>query len=190
MANSIAPGYARVTYDGSRFPHHQTLPVRWAVDPEPGFEPTLLTRGGDPVLASVGIADYVTQLLPIIPENRFVSLVEFHSYDADTETDSFIWSTAIGVEGTQGTIPPSAAGQAVMTMKTALGNPFRFYIMEGAYTIGVRDLPPFALPEYNDMAIWLQSTDCWVWGRDGREIFAPVSFRTKINDKLRESLGL
>lgn len=189
MPTSLAPGYARVTYDGVLFPHHMTIPVNYDGTPTPGSEPDLLLKDGSSVGGETAIGDFVTELLPNFATNTHFGLCEFHTVDAVTGDDQFVYAFNLGMVGSAGSanIPTS---EMVLTFKLQTGGLYRLYLMEGASPANHKFLPPYGAGYVQDISDFVVGATSPVWGRTNAYPFAPVSVITKYNDKLRKQQGL
>lgn len=189
MDTALAPGYARVTYDGVLFPHHMMIPVNYDGTPTPGVEPDLLTKDGSSIAGVAGVTGFLTPMLPNWNTGTNFGLVEFHTVDDITGADAFIYAANLGLTGgaVSANIPTS---EGILTFKLATGGLYRLYWMEGAVAANQRVLPPFAAGYLEDASDYIVSDDSIVYGRSNAYPFAPISFITKYNDKLRKQQGL
>lgn len=186
---SLAPGYARATYDGQLFPHHMTIPVNYDGVPTPGSEPNILTKGGASVAGGTAMSDLFDLLLFNWPASIHFGLCEFHTVDDVTGADQFIWSFNLNKVGTAGgtAIPTS---QVVLNWKTSVGSIYKMYLMEGVEPPNHKKLPPYTDLGYLTLSDYIVSDDSPVYGRQNAYPFTPISWLSKINDKLRKQQGL
>lgn len=189
MPTSLAPGYARVTYDGVLFPHHMTIPVNITGSPTPGVEPDLVLKDASTVGAETAIGDLVSEFLPNFAAGTNFGLCEIHTVDDVTGEDAFIYAFNLGLVGSAGSanIPTT---ELVMTFKLATGGLYRLYLMEGASAANVRILPPYGAGYVKDISDFIVGPSSPVYGRTNAYPFAPISMITKYNDKLRKQQGL
>jgi len=188
--HSIAPGYLKIRYNGDNFIHSQTLPVRFDEVPTPGTEPTLLTLSGAGLLVTVAFADYLPVVTGLMAEDSRLIAAEVHAYDDVTEVDQFIYGFSIDQPGLNGAVVAQPAVQLTMSFKTILGNLYRWYLMEPSVLTGVNSTDFSTPATITDLRDYFFSPTCFIWGRDGNEMFSPIRYRTKVNDALRAAKGL
>ena len=186
---SLAPGFARITYSGTLFPHHMTIPVNYSGTPTPGSEPTLVLKDSTTASGSDALYGLISVILPFFDDATHFGLAEFHAVDADTGEDSFLWAYNIGLTGT-GSGANVATGQTIVTFKTSIGSLYRLYMMEGLNAPNQHVLPPFGDAILDDLAAFVVGDTSPIYGRKNAYPFVPVSYITKSNDKLRKQQGL
>lgn len=185
---SLAPGYIRVTYDGVLFPHHMTIPVNYDGTPTPGTEPDILLKDASSSGVIAAIADLFALIQPFYTSAVHFGLCEAHTVDDVTGEDNFVFAWNMGLLGTgSGTI--NAMGQFVMSFKTALGTPYKLYLMETILLPNLRDLPPYTESNRDNLSDFIVGDSSPVYGRGNSYPFVPVSAITKTNDKLRKQQG-
>jgi hypothetical protein len=189
MDTALAPGYVKVTYSGTLFPHHITIPVNYDGTPVQGADPTLLTKDGSSIAGMTGVLGFLDLMKVFFHTTTTFGLVEFHTVDSTTGLDSFIFADDAGLTGTQSTANKPVVG-AILTMKLTNGYLYRLYIMEGIDPANAKLLPPFGAGATKDISDYLISSDSIVYGRHNAYPFTPVSYLTKTNDKLRKQQGL
>jgi hypothetical protein len=188
MPTSLAPGYARLTYDGSLFPHHMTIPVKYDGTPSTGVEPDLLLKDASSLGGEAAISDFVTELLPAFHSGTNFGLCEFHTVDSTTGEDQFIYAFNLGLVGSSsGANIPTA--EFIMTFKLSTGGLYRLYLMEGVTPANLRDLPPYPSGYEKTISDFVVGSTSPVYGRTNAYPFAPVSAISKYNDKLRKQQG-
>lgn len=189
MDTSLAPGYVRVTYDGTLFPHHMVIPVKFDGTPTPGTEPDLLLKDASSLGAEAAIGALMDVIRAFYHTTTHFGLAEAHTVDEVTGADAFIYAWNLGVLGTS----PStnkATFQTIITFKTALGTLYRLYMMENIDGANEHLLPPFSDPTLAALADFVVSDASPVYGRGNAYPFVPVSKIVKSNDKLRKQQGL
>ena len=189
MPTSLAPGYIRVTYDGTLFPHHMTLPVNFDGTPVPGTEPDIVLKDASVVGAVPGFNAFAVVLQPFFHTSTHIGLAEAHTVDPTTGDDQFIYAWDVGLLGTSGAARV-AMSQLVVTFKLATGGLYKLYLMEGSQGIPLKLLPPFSAGLYADLSDFIVGPSSPVYGRSNAYPFVPVSALTKTNDKLRKQQGL
>lgn len=186
---SLAPGYVRVTYDGTLFPHHAVFPVNFDGTPTPGTEPDVLLKDASSSGVVAAFAALYALIQPFFNVATHFGLAEAHTVDAVTGEDQFIFAWNIGLLGTA-VVANTPTAQGVLSMKTSLGTAYKLYLMEGVGAVNERFLPPFANPSVLALSNFLVGNSSPVYGRGNAYPFVPVSFITKTNDKLRKQQGL
>jgi hypothetical protein len=188
--NSLAEGFARGTYNGSRAPHHLLLPLNYDGVQTPGVAPTVITKGGDSISAVVGFEAFLDVFRPHFNTARLFGLVEFYAVDPDTEERTFLYGYNSGTTGTSSD-PDIALAMATLTLKTTAGGVLRITAMESISAVNLKIFPPFTDSGYiDDLADYLTGDDGIAVGRDNTYPFAPISFTTKTSDALRKQAGL
>jgi hypothetical protein len=189
MPTSLAPGYARVTYDGTLFPHHMTIPVNYDGTPTIGVEPDLLLKDASSLNGEAAIGAFITELLPAFHTGTNFGLCEFHTVDSVTGVDQFIYAFNLGLVGSASAanIPTE---EFVMTFKLSAGGLYRLYMMEGVTPANLRDLPPYPSGYEKTISDFVVSGASPIYGRTNAYPFAPISAISKYNDKLRKQQGL
>lgn len=186
---SLAPGYVRITYDGTLFPHHMTIPVKFSGVPVPGTEPDLILKDASTDNAISAIAALIAVIQPFYNTSVHFGLAEAHTVDAVTGEDQFIFAWNVGLLGLS-VSPSVVAGQAVVSFKTALGTAYKLYLMESILAVNTRDLPPYSEANHLALSNFIVGNTDPAYGRGNSYPFVPVSFITKTNDKLRKQHGL
>jgi len=189
MDTALAPGYIRMTYDGSLFPHHMVCPVNIDGVAVPGTEPDIILKDASTVPASDGWADFVDVMTPFFNNGVNFGLAEIHTVDDVTGDDQFIFAWNVSKVGLS-VAATIAASQLVFSFKTSLGTAYKLYLMETIILPNLRDLPPYA--EANRLALsdFVVGDTSPVYGRRNAYPFVPVSCISKTNDKLRKQQGL
>lgn len=186
---SLAPGYVRVTYDGTLFPHHMTIPVNVPLASPPGVEPDVTLKDTTTSPVSTAIAALFALVKVFFPASVHFGLAEVHNVDPTTGEDSFIYAWNIGLVGTAGGAAV-AAGQAVFSFKTSIGSAYKMYLMESVTPVNLRLLPPYVDAPNLNLSDFIVGGSSPVYGRQNAYPFVPVSIVSKTNDKLRKQQGL
>lgn len=189
MPTSLAPGYVRVTYDGTLFPHHMTIPVNFSGTPVPGSEPDLVLKDDTTEGAIAAIAALMAVIQPFFNTAVHFGLAEAHTVDATDGEDSFIFAWNVGLLGLS-SVASVSSGQAIMSFKTSLGTPYKLYLMESVVAVNQRFLPPFTDTVQDAASDFIVGNTSPIYGRGNAYPFVPVSFISKTNDKLRKQHGL
>lgn len=189
MDTALAPGYIRMTYDGTLFPHHMVCPVNISGSPTPGVEPDIILKDASTSGVISAWADYVDEMARFFNSGTNFGLAEIHTVDATTGDDAFIFAWNVNKVGLS-VAANVATEQTVFSFKTALGTAYKLYLMETILQPNLRDLPPYA--EANRLALsdFVVGNTSPVYGRGNSYPFTPVSCITKTNDKLRKQQGL
>jgi len=186
---SLAPGYVRVTYDGTLFPHHMTIPVNYSGTPTPGTEPDLVLKDASILGAEAAIAALYAVITPFFKTTTHFGLAEAHTVDPTTGEDAFIFAWNLGLTG--GDVGTQiSSGQQVVVFKTSVGSLYKLYMMENVSPVNVKVLPPFVAGPLLDLSDFIVGGSSPVYGRQNAYPFVPVSSLTKTNDKLRKQHGL
>jgi hypothetical protein len=188
MDKSLAPGYVKITYTGSIFPHHMTLPINFDGVPTPGVEPSVILKDTTSLNVEAAILAYITLAKAFFPSTTHFGLAEVHAVDADTGEDTFIYGWNLNVVGT-GAGAGVQFGQAVLSFKLVSGGVFKAYFMEGTSEENVKQFPPFS-GAVDALADFVTSGDSPIYGRDNSYPFSPIAFTTKTNDALRQAGGI
>ena|ERR1044071_3589304 len=189
MPTSLAPGYARITYDGAVFPHHMTIPVNFSGTPTPGTEPDVVLKDASTSGIEAAIADLMAVIQPFLTTTTHIGLAEAHTVDPTTGEDQFIYAWNVGLLGTSVAARVNMS-QVVFSFKTALGTPYKLYIMEGSQPVNIKQLPPFTETIYDNLSDFVVGASSPCYGRGNSYPFVPVSAINKTNDKLRKQQGL
>jgi len=186
---SLAPGFCRVTYNGTLFPHHMTIPVNYDGVPAAGEEPTLLTKDAASIGGVTGVGDMMSNIYPFFPSAVKFGLAEFHTIDETTGEDNFIFGFDLAGTGS-GSVARVALQQKVTIYKTTNGGLYRLYMMESAQPINTKFYPPFGAGDDTDLASYITGNDSIVYGRGNAYPFSVIATLTKTNDALRKQNGL
>lgn len=185
----LAPGYARVTYSGVLFPHHMTIPVNYSGEPSPGIEPLTESKNGDIAPGMTMLGSFLGNIMPFFSNTTVFGLCEFHTVDATTGEDQFIFAGNLDlVGGSTSTRTPTV--QTVITFKSKIGSLYRLYMMETIHTPGIKQLPEFTLTDAAAVSAAYLDGASPVFARKNAYLFSAVSLITKLNDKLRKQQGL
>jgi hypothetical protein len=188
MDTALAPGYGKLTYSGTLFPHHLIMPINFDGTPTPGVEPDIVLKDASTISFSSAFAGFLTEFRPFFGSATNFGLVEVHAVDATTGEDTFIWGYNANVTGT-GTGTNTPLSQLVQTFKLIGGGVYKLFAMEGLITVNNKTFPPYGgVPE--SMSDFITGAGSPVYGRDNTYPFAPISMTTKTNDALRKQHGL
>ena len=189
LSNALAPGFIRQTYEGTRNPHHQIIPINFADPPTPGVAPMLLNSGGTPVLWSTGLSLYLTSAMqPNLADDVKIGAADIYAVDPVTGVRTFIYTFQTGLIGTNtnATVPFT---EAVWVFKTSAGKPLKVYIMESVYGPDQRNVGVVPADHRQDVIDYIESSDNIFYGRRDAWPLAFQTFTTKINDVLRRNGG-
>lgn len=186
---SLAPGYVRVTYDGSLFPHHMTIPVNYDGTPTPGSEPDILLKDASSLGVEAAFAAMFALIVKVFHTTIHFGLAEAHTVDDTTGEDQFIYAWNLGLVGTESSATVEMS-QTVLSFKTSVGSAYKLYLMEDVQAANTKFLPPYGASFYKDISDFIVSDASPVYGRKNAYPFVPVSFISKTNDKLRKQHGL
>lgn len=189
LSSKLAPGFIRFAYEGTRIPHHQVIPIKFATPPTPGVEPQLERSGGTPVDFSIGFLGYLTNAFrPQLPTTMSIGTADVYAVDAITGVRQFIYTINAGVLGTsvETQVPFT---QAVWVFKSTVGKPIKVYVMESVYAPDVRNVGVVPADARQDMIDYVLSADNIIHGQTDAFPLAFMTFTTKINDVLRRNGG-
>lgn len=186
---SLAPGYVRVTYDGTLFPHHMTIPVNIPPGSPTGVEPDATLKDASTTPISTAISSMFELIKVFFPAAVHFGLAEVHNVDETTGEDQFLFAWNVNKVGTAGGAAV-VAGQTVFSFKTSLGSAYKLYLMESVTPVNLRILPPYADAPNLNLSDYIVGSSSVVYGRQNAYPFVPVSLVSKTNDKLRKQHGL
>jgi len=189
MDTSLAPGYAKVTYNGSLFPHHMTIPIKFDGTPTPGVEPSILLKDASSAGISSALDDMFDVIVPFFNTGTAFGLVEVHAVDDVTGDDTFIWGYNMGRNGTSAVANKTLA-EDVWSFKLVNGGLYKLYLMEDVQPVNVKTFPPYAAGVAGDLSDFISGPSSPVYGRTNSYPFSPISETTKTNDSLRKQHGL
>jgi len=189
MDTALAPGYVRVTYDGTLFPHHMVIPVNYSGTPVAGTEPDLILKDAstDGVESAIGALFALIQ--PFFHTTTHFGLAEAHTVDSTTGLDTFIWAWSIGLLGTAVPVNTPMA-EDVFVFKLSSGGLYKLYLMEDVASPNNKSYPPFGAGQVADLSDFIVGSSSPIYGRTNAYPFVPVSRLQKTNDKLRKQQGL
>lgn len=190
MDKSLAPGFARITYDGATGVHHAVVPVNLKAGWVSGVEPLITLKDASDVLAEDVIGDYVDAWKGMLMNSQNIGLCEVYAVDPDTGEGTFVYGFDLNTTGDL-----VGAGLAyrsvILTYKLTNGRTARVYVLENNYPVDEVVIPPYtvASPEriFSD---YLKSDFSAYYGRGNAYPFAPISLHTKTFDPLRTRAGL
>jgi len=189
LSSHLAPGFARLTYSGTRNPHHMIIPVNFAGVPTPGVSPELMNQGGTPIDAGGALVLYVTTA--VAPQFNMATkfgAVDLYSVDADTGVRTFVYAYNMNSVGSN-VNPQVPFTEAVWVFKSTVGKPIKVYAMEAVYDADQRNVGTVPADARQDMIDYILSADCIVYGRYNAYPLVFNTFTTKINDVLRANGG-
>lgn len=189
LSSHLAPGFVRVTYSGTRNPHHQIIPINFAGDPTPGVSPEVLPTGGTPIDLGGALLLYAADAMcKQFPSTVRIGAADAYSVDPDTGVRTFIYTydlATIGVNvGTQ-----VAFTEGVWMFKSTVGKPIKVYLMESVYAADVRNVGSVPADARQDMLDYILSADNIFYGRTDAYPLGFMTFTSKINDVLRRNGG-
>lgn len=189
LSSHLAPGFIRLTYAGTRNPHHQVIPINFADEPTPGVSPTLLPTGGVPVDWETALNQYIaTALVTNLATGVKVGAADIYAVDATTGVRTFIYASNSGDLGENVNLEQPFT-EAVWVFKSTVGKPVKVYIMESVYAADQRNVGSVPADARQDMLDYVLSPDNIFYGRTNAYPLAFLSFTTKINDVLRRNGG-
>ena len=184
MANSIAPGFARVTYTGVTTFHHAMFPINITADPVQGVEPTLIQRDATEIPAVTGIGDFMEVYRGLFDTDVLFGLCEIYAVEPDTGERTFLYAFDLGAAGTN-VLPPVEFGQGTLTFKTTKGGTMRITVMESVFPVNQKLRAPYTgHADLIAFSNFVTGNQCVVWGRDNAYAFAPISITVKTSDVL------
>jgi len=189
LSSHLAPGFARITYSGTRNPHHQVIPVNYAGTPTPGVSPEVLPTGGSPIDLGGALLLYVSSAMAAqFPSTIRIGAADAYSVDPVTGVRTFIYTYDLATIGTNvGTQVPFTEG--VWMFKSTVGKPIKVYLMESVYAPDVRNVGSVPADARQDMLDYVLSPDNIFYGRTDAYPLGFQTFTSKINDVLRRNGG-
>lgn len=189
LSSHLAPGFIRLTYSGTRLPHHQIIPINFAATPTPGVSPEILTSDGTAIDWEVATLNYVDNVLA----EQFDSTTNFgagdiYAVDAVTGERTFIYTASFPEVGTNAA-PNVPFSEGVWVFKSAVGKPVKVYTMESVYAPGSRNVGSVPADGRQIMVDYILSDENIFYGRTNAYPLAFMTFTSKINDVLRRNGG-
>jgi hypothetical protein len=136
------------------------------------------------------IADYLAVYKPLFAPATVFSTVEAFLFDNPDAGSSFIFGktlvTQIGTSG-DARVPRC---EAVLTMRTALGNPMRAVALEPTFSYDQRASAASFGGAVGDWRDYFLGDTCCIFGRDEARAIFPLNVTTKENDALRRQAGI
>jgi hypothetical protein len=190
MDTALAPGFARITYNGVTGIHHALFTINLETGWVAGTEPNILTKGGSSVLAETAIGNLMLVWLPFLHTSQQAGLCEIYAVDATTGEGTFVYGFDLAEVGSNaGT--PVAMGGATLTLKLVNGRTHKSVWLDTPAPVNQKDYAPFSSGGIvEDYASWAVSPSSILYGRGNAYPFAAISFTTKTFDPLREREGL
>jgi len=190
FSSHLAPGFVRITYSGTKKPHHQIICVNFAGTPTPGVSPEILPTSGSPIDVGGAVLLYLaTAWAPQFPSTVKAGLFDVYSVDPDTGERTFIYAGDGDTIGTS-VAAQVAQSQAVWTFKSSVGRAIRVYLMEAVYAFDVRNVGSVPADGRQDMLDYVLSGDNMFYGQTNAYPLAFQTFISKENDVLRRNGGL
>jgi len=189
LSSRLAPGFIRLTYEGTRLPHHQIIPINFSGVPTPGVSPEIMPTGGisGDWLALLGI--YLTlAFLPQYPAAVSTGNADIYAVDPVTGVRQFIYTANTDGVGTNAAaVVPFSEG--VWVFKSSVGKPVKVYCMESVYAPDSRNVGSVPADGRQDMVDYILSPDNIFYGRTDAYPLAFQTFTSKTNDVLRRNGG-
>lgn len=189
LSSHLAPGFIRLTYEGTRLPHHEIIPINFADEPEPGVIPTLAPTGGTPIPFIAAIDNYCElALAPNLAVGVRIGMADIYAVDQLTGIRTFIYTHSVNQEGTN-VNPTKPFTESVWVFKSSVGKPIKVYIMESVYAADQRNVGSVPADARQDMIDYILSPGNVFYGRTNAYPLAFATFTSKINDVLRRNGG-
>ena len=190
LSSHLAPGFIRLTYEGTVKPHHQIIPIKFVADePTQGIDPEILTSNDTPVNFTTAIAGYVADaLVKVLAVGTRVGIADIYSVDATTGIRKFIYTSNVNDIG-ENVNPVQPFTESVWLFKSAVGKPVKVYVMEAVFEPDSRNVGTVPADARQDMLDYVLSTDNIFYGRTDAFPLAFSTFTSKINDVLRRNGG-
>lgn len=189
LSSHLAPGFARITYSGSRNPHHQIICLNFAGVPTPGVSPEVLPQGGAPIDLGGALLLYVSSAMAAqFPAGTRIGFADAYAVDPVTGIRTFIYSYNLATIGTNAN-PQKPFTEAVWVFKSTVGKPIKVYLMESVYQADERNVGSVPADARQDVIDYMLSPDSIFYGQTNAYALAFQTFTTKINDVLRRNGG-
>lgn len=190
LSSHLAPGFIRLTYEGTRLPHHQIIPIKFVdADPVPGVDPQIYDKSGDDHSFTASVSLYVAQaLVPQLATGTRVGAADIYKVDPVTGVRTFVYTTNVNDEG-ENTEPVSAFTESVWMFKSTVGKPIKVYVMEAVWLPDSRNVGSVPADERQDMLDYILSDACMFYGRTDAWPLSFSTFTSKTNDVLRRNGG-
>jgi hypothetical protein len=189
LSSHLAPGFARLTYAGTRNPHHQIIPLNFAGVPTPGVSPEILPTGGTPIDAGGALLLYVSSCMASqFAAGTRIGAADVYSVDATTGIRTFIYTYDMDTIGTN-VNPNSAFTESVWMFKSSVGKPVKIYMMEAVYLPDQRNVGSVPADARQDVLDYILSSDNIFYGRTDAYPLGFQTFTSKTNDVLRRNGG-
>lgn len=189
LSSHLAPGFGRLTYSGTRNPHHAIIPINFAGVPTPGVSPELMTSGGTPIDAGGAFVLYcTTAFAPQFATTTKFGAVDLYSVDAVTGARTFIYAYNMNSIGSNVNPQIPFVGGAFV-FKSTVGKPVKILCMEGVYDSDQRNVGTVPADARQDMLDYILGSDNIVYGRYDAYPLVFNTFTTKVYDVLRANGG-
>lgn len=190
LSSHLAPGFIRLTYEGTVKPHHQIIPIKFAVaHPTQGIEPELLTSNDTPVNFTDALNTYVsTALVKVLAAGVRVGAADIYWVDDETGVREFIYTANAADEG-ENINPTQPFVESVWVFKSFVGKPIKVYVMEAVFEADSRNVGSVPADARQDMLDYVLSDDNIFYGRTNAFPLAFSTFTSKVNDVLRRNGG-
>lgn len=187
MANSLYPGFIKLTYSFSGITHTQTLPVREGGLVPPGTEPMFDVNSGVDLSMSQCMTNYMAVMRPLFGSGTDFLTAEYWRMSSPTADPVWIYTHPLGVAGSHAT-QSAAMLQMVVSFRTSAGGILKLYLMEhtSAQAVNGRDAYPFSPGIVTNLANFVVGANGFIIGRDGGYAVVPAFYTTKFNDALRK----
>lgn len=189
LSSHLAPGFIRVTYSGTRLPHHQVIPINFAGTPTPGVSPEILPTSGSAIDWQVALLDFIDNTMA----EQFASTTNFgiadiYAVNATTGVRQFIYTMTLDEIGTNVAVNvPFSEG--VFVFKSSVGKPIKVYVMEAVYGPGSRNVGSVPADARQIMVDYITGPTNIFYGRTNAYPLAFATFTSKTNDVLRRNGG-
>lgn len=186
--NYPGPYEVRIFYQVSTLAHQQNLSCQLQSDPDPGT-----------LFSSIYVRNRVNTMNPLLSAaiDAYIALIddmyssasatfaraELWKYTEGTFQADFVSSYDISATGASGS-SFVAAGESIITFRTANGGSMRLHYLENVITNAAIDPPPFANATLEAIRQFVVSDDNWIYARDNSYPFAAVAAFTGQNEKI------
>lgn len=189
LSSHLAPGFGRLTYSGSRNPHHQIIPINFAGVPTPGVSPELMTSGGTPIDAGGAFVLYcTTAFAPLFATTTKFGAIDLYAVDPTTGVRTFIYAYNMNSIGSNVNPQVPFVG-ATYVFKSTVGKPIKIIAMEAVFDADQRNVGTVPADARQDMIDYMLGPDCIVYGRTNAYPLVFNTFTTKVFDVLRANGG-
>lgn len=190
LSSHLAPGFIRLTYEGTRLPHHQIIPIKFVdPDPVPGIDPQIYDTSGDDHSFTSSVENYVANaLVPVLATGVRVGIADIYKVDAVTGVRTFVYTTNVNDLG-ENVNPTQAFSESVWMFKSSVGKPIKIYVMEAVFEPDSRNVGSVPADARQDVIDYVLGPTNIFYGRTDAWPLAFATFTSKINDVLRRNGG-